>query len=55
MLLEKLTAFAEGKYDVSVPGSQIAAEYEEKRSDTGEQIENLSITKRILSTCERFG
>jgi len=50
ILLEKLSAFAEGKYDVSIPGSQIAAEYEEKRTDAWEQIENMNITKRILST-----
>jgi amphiphysin len=51
MLLEKTQAFAEGKYDVSsVPGAQIQSDYENKRTDAWEKIEELAITKRILST-----
>ncbi|KAH9949532.1 BAR-domain-containing protein [Amylocystis lapponica] len=50
LLLEKLTGFAEGKYDVSVPGTQIVSDYEEKRSDSFAQIEALNITNRITST-----
>lgn len=52
MLLEKLNNFADGKYDVSIPSNQIAEEYEEKRTDAWSQIEEMNITKRILSTCK---
>jgi hypothetical protein len=42
----------EAKYDVSnIPGSQIAEIYEEKRTDAWSVIENLHITKRIVSVC----
>ncbi|KAI6133390.1 hypothetical protein EDD16DRAFT_1735554 [Pisolithus croceorrhizus] len=52
LFLEKLNTFAEGRYDVSnVPGSQIQSEYEGKRTDAWSQIEDLNITKRIISTC----
>lgn len=51
LFLEKLNTFAEGRYDVStVPGSQIQLEYENKRTDAWSQIEDLNITKRIIST-----
>jgi len=50
MLMEKLTGFAEGKYEIHVPGSQIAEDYEEKRTDAWERIEAMGITKRIVST-----
>lgn len=50
VLLEKLTAFAEGKYDVSLPGNEIAADYESKRTDAFAKIEDLNITSRIVST-----
>ncbi|ETW87661.1 hypothetical protein HETIRDRAFT_424381 [Heterobasidion irregulare TC 32-1] len=50
MLLEKLNEFAEGKYDVSVTPAQIAQEYDDKRSDAWHVIEELNITKRIIST-----
>ncbi|KLO11290.1 BAR-domain-containing protein [Schizopora paradoxa] len=50
MILEKVQGFAQGKYDVSVATAQIGQEYEEKRSDAWERIENMSITKRIIST-----
>ena len=42
----------ENKWDISnVPGSQIAQDYEEKRTDAWAQIENLGIVKRIISVC----
>ncbi|KAF7320137.1 Bar adaptor protein [Mycena kentingensis (nom. inval.)] len=52
LIHEKMNAFAdENKYDISnVPGSQIAADYEDKRSDAWSTIEDLNITKRIIST-----
>ncbi|KAJ7102480.1 hypothetical protein B0H15DRAFT_334762 [Mycena belliarum] len=51
LLLEKMNGFAEEtKWDVSnVPGNQIASEYEEKRTDAWSAIEELNITKRIIS------
>ena len=52
LLLEKLSGFAEGRYDVSVPAHQIAADYEERRTDAWSQIEELNITKRMISTCK---
>lgn len=51
MMLDKLQTFAEGKYDVSAPASQVAADYEHNRTDAWEQIEAMGITKRIISTC----
>ncbi|KAL5495720.1 HOB1 [Sanghuangporus weigelae] len=50
MLMEKIQTFAEGKYDVSAPLSQIADDYENKRSDAWQRIEDMNITKRIVST-----
>ncbi|THH13196.1 hypothetical protein EW146_g6994 [Bondarzewia mesenterica] len=50
MLLEKLNEFAEGKYDVSLTPTQIGEEYEEKRGEAWQVIEDLNITKRIIST-----
>lgn len=54
MLLEKMNSFAdESKFDIgNVPGTQIAADYEEKRTDAWSVIENLSIIKRIISVCK---
>ena len=54
LILEKMNSFAdEAKYDISnVPAAQIAQEYEEKRTDAWSVIENLSITKRIVSVCK---
>jgi len=47
-----MSSFAEGRYDTTnVPGAQIQADYEEKRTDAWSQIEDLNITKRIISTC----
>ncbi|EGN92669.1 hypothetical protein SERLA73DRAFT_116945 [Serpula lacrymans var. lacrymans S7.3] len=51
VFLEKMHGFAEGRYDVTnVPGAQILADYEEHRTDAWSQIEDLNITKRIIST-----
>ncbi|KAI0344278.1 BAR-domain-containing protein [Trametopsis cervina] len=51
LLLEKLNGFAEsGQFDVSVPASQVIPDYEAKRTDAWAQIENMNITKRIIST-----
>ncbi|KAJ7596831.1 hypothetical protein C8J56DRAFT_850516 [Mycena floridula] len=51
LILEKMNAFAEdAKFDISsIPGAQIAATYEEQRTDAWNDIENLHITKRIIS------
>jgi hypothetical protein len=47
-----MNSFAEGRYDVTnASGAQIQADYEEKRTDAWSQIEDLNITKRIISTC----
>jgi len=51
MVLEKLSSFAEGKYDTSLPFHDIATDYEAKRTDALQQIEDMAITKRIISTC----
>ncbi|KAK0456797.1 hypothetical protein EV421DRAFT_1895995 [Armillaria borealis] len=51
LILEKMNTFAEtAKYDISnVPGQQICDEYEQNRTDAWSQIEELGITKRIIS------
>jgi len=53
LILEKMNGFAEdAKYDMTnTPGPQIASDYEEVRTDAWSQIENLNITKRIISAC----
>lgn len=52
LFLEKMNSFAEGKYNVTnVPGVQIQSDYENTRTDAWSQIEDLGITKRIVSTC----
>ncbi|OAX43633.1 BAR-domain-containing protein [Rhizopogon vinicolor AM-OR11-026] len=51
LFLEKMNSFTEGRYDVTnVPGSQIQADYDEKRTDAWSEMEDLNITKRIIST-----
>ncbi|KAF7367395.1 Bar adaptor protein [Mycena sanguinolenta] len=52
LILEKMNGFAEdAKYDVTnTPGSQITSDYEGKRTDAWSRIEDLNITKRIIST-----
>ncbi|KZT08919.1 BAR-domain-containing protein [Laetiporus sulphureus 93-53] len=50
LMLEKLSGFADGKYDVSVSAASIAEEYESKRSDAWERVEGLGLTQRIVST-----
>ncbi|KAJ7630388.1 hypothetical protein FB45DRAFT_915349 [Roridomyces roridus] len=48
---DKMAGFAgEAGYDITnVPGSQIAADYEAKRTDAWAQVEELNIVKRIIS------
>ncbi|KIY64494.1 BAR-domain-containing protein [Cylindrobasidium torrendii FP15055 ss-10] len=52
LILEKMNTFAEdAKFDISnIPGSQIQENYESSRTDAWATIEELSITKRIIST-----
>ncbi|KAF7797803.1 hypothetical protein EIP86_009008 [Pleurotus ostreatoroseus] len=51
LLLEKLNSFAENsKIDVSVTHAQIVPEYEQKRTNAYAEIEELNITKRMIST-----
>ncbi|KAL0581405.1 BAR adaptor protein Hob1 [Marasmius crinis-equi] len=52
LVLEKMNAFSENtKYDISnIPGNQIMSNYEESRTDAWSQIEELNVTKRIIST-----
>jgi len=51
LFLEKMNSFAEGRYNVvNVPSSQIQSDYENNRTDAWSRIEDLGITKRILST-----
>ncbi|KAL4069323.1 hypothetical protein J3A83DRAFT_4250523 [Scleroderma citrinum] len=51
LFLEKINSFAENRYDVTnVPGSQIQSDYENKRTDASREVEDLNITKRIIST-----
>ncbi|KAJ7239026.1 BAR-domain-containing protein [Mycena haematopus] len=51
LILEKMNSFAEeNKYDITnTPGSQIANDYEARRTDAWSTIEELNITKRIIS------
>ena len=52
LFLEKINSCAEGKYNVTNgPASEIQSNYENKRTDAWSQIEDLGITKRIVSTC----
>lgn len=45
---EKLQSFADGKYDLSRP--DIENVYFEQRGDAGDHLEELTITKRMVST-----
>lgn len=49
-----MNSFAEeSKFDIAnVPGAQIAQDYENKRTDAWNVIENLGIIKRIVSVCK---
>lgn len=53
LILEKMKNFADdAKYDITnVHGSQIQSDYEARRADAWERIENLNIIKRIISVC----
>ncbi|KAH8101590.1 BAR-domain-containing protein [Cristinia sonorae] len=49
LLLEKLSGFAESRYDVAVPAAQIEEDYLAKRGDAMQRLEELNIVKRIVS------
>lgn len=49
-MVEKLQAFAEGKYEVPANPGDIAAQFLERFSGAAESVESLSITKRVTST-----
>lgn len=49
-MLEKVQSFADGKYDLG--RKDIENIYLEQRGDAAEQIEELSITKRTVSTAK---
>jgi amphiphysin len=51
--MEKMNSFAEeAQWDASnISGSEIASNYEEQRTDAWQRIEELNITKRIISVC----
>ncbi|PPQ98901.1 hypothetical protein CVT24_003532 [Panaeolus cyanescens] len=51
LIFEKMNSFADdAKYDIqNISAAQIAQEYEEKRTDAWQVIENLNIIKRIIS------
>lgn len=51
MLLEKMNQFADGKYDVSVPTSQISEDFEAHRGDSAQTIETLAICQKFISSC----
>jgi amphiphysin len=47
---EKLQSFADGKYDLS--RNDVENVYFEQRGDAAEHLEELTITKRMVSTGE---
>jgi len=49
-MLEKVQSFSDGKYDLS--RKDIEEIYFEQRGDAAEQIEELAITKRLVSTAK---
>jgi len=51
VFLDNITQFAEKRYDITnTTGAQIASDYEEKRTDAWSTIEEMSITRRFVST-----
>ncbi|THG94135.1 hypothetical protein EW026_g7274 [Hermanssonia centrifuga] len=51
LLLEKLNGFAEAaKFDVNVTHAQIIPDYEDRRTDAMARLEELNISKRMIST-----
>ena len=50
IMLEKVQSFSDGKYDLS--RKDVEEIYFEQRGDAGEQMEELSITKRLVSTAK---
>lgn len=49
-MMEKLQGFAEGKYTIPNTTAEILQDFIERRGDVGENVDGLSITKRITST-----
>jgi amphiphysin len=47
-MLEKFQSFADGKYDME--RKDVETIYMEQRGDAADQIDQLSITRRIAST-----
>lgn len=55
LMMEKLQGFAtESKYRYEVTGQQIQEEYQERRGDTWEKVDALTINKRMASTAMRL-
>lgn len=52
VLVEKMQAFTHGKFDLSIDVEQA---YAAKAGDAPEQLDSLSITKKIVSTSELKG
>lgn len=50
--MEKLQGFAEGKYTIPNTTAEILQDFIERRGDVGENVDGLSITKRITSTAK---
>jgi amphiphysin len=48
IMLEKVQSFADGKYDLE--RKDIENIYLEQRGDAAEQLDELQITKRVVST-----
>jgi len=52
IMVEKLQGFTSGKYTVPENTQQTLDEYHERRGESQEQVEDLGITKRIMSTAK---
>lgn len=50
LMIEKLRNFADGKLDIPESVAEIVSQFQERRGDIGEQVDNLALTKRIVST-----
>lgn len=48
--MDKTQAFASGKYDLLPTPNDVVTAYEERSGDAREQIDNMSINKRMVST-----
>ncbi|KDQ19817.1 hypothetical protein BOTBODRAFT_27241 [Botryobasidium botryosum FD-172 SS1] len=52
LTMEKLRGFAEKKYSLASTGAEIEAAYLEAKTDAATRIEDLAITKRVVSTAK---